>query len=185
MVQLRLGNRKTSNFAKLFEFDNICNICWFGDWLLQKFLHTTKCANFNKKWGNYFKMGLNMRSYNFTEKIMAKKTILKLKTYCFSDTKKQIVFSVGKNLYTYGDFSTRPLIFWPKFEKRVSIKTHINNLFRHFRNIVHAHITYTPKYQVHMIKRQCNMLKIKKQHVKKKVCVGGDFPQKNLWSKSD
>jgi len=106
MVWSKLGDRKTSIFAKLLKFDNFFNICWFWVDLCRNFYMPQNVKIFTKKWENYCKTGLNKRSYNFTQKQRWNKKSEIENIFFMWSGKKIFFFSVGRNFCTNGDFST-------------------------------------------------------------------------------
>ena len=102
---MKLGDRKTSIFVKLFELDDFFNICWVWLDLCRNFCIPQNVQIFTKNWENYCKMWLKKRSYNFTQKQRWNKNS-EIKNMHFMWSGKKNFFSVGRNFCTNGDFST-------------------------------------------------------------------------------
>ena len=100
-----LGDKKTSIFVKLFEFDNFFNICWFWVDLCRNICRPQNVLIFTKKWKNYCEMGINNQPYNFTQKQTWKKNSEIENVDCIWSNKKNF-FLVGRNFCSSGDFLT-------------------------------------------------------------------------------
>ena len=128
---MKLGDRKTSIFAKLFEFDDFFNICWFWVDLCTNFCIPQNVQIFTKKWENYCKMGLNKRSYNFTQKQRwIKNSEIENIDFMWSGKKKFVFFwcvGISAPMVIF-----RPFIFWLKFEKMAHNRNSIKNFFHHY-----------------------------------------------------